>query len=284
MSFQSKFLLATILAFSFLVHANPSQVTHSLVQTYTSEYGPVVMKDVFFNHKSGQVFGRGDEFLGPKEVVLTFDDGPDAKTTPVILETLKKYNIRAIFFVLGRRVEQSYGREILKRIAYDKHAIANHSYSHPGFKGMYAKAGEPAVRQQIVGTQQMIKDTVGFVYPYFRFPGGTFHTDLNNILNSYGLSNWKWNLDSFDYLDCAKTEGTKCVQKFTEAQLVANTISNIKNGLKKNDRGILLFHDIKPQTVKALPEILKHLISEGYTFVLPHPDDVNLLEKSPILK
>lgn len=170
------------------------------------------------------------------------------------------------------------------RIADEKHAIANHSYSHPGFKGLYAKTGEVDVRKQIVGTQQLIKDTVGFVYPYFRFPGGTFNSELNSILTTYGLSNWKWNLDSFDYLDCAQTVGTKCVKKFTEDEMAVNAINNIKKGLKKNDRGILLFHDIKPQTVKALPKILEYLITEGYTFVLPHPEDISLLEYSPILK
>lgn len=284
MNFKSKIAFVVILMVGTLTYAQSPQVTHVLEQNYTSEFGNVNMKDVFFKHKPGQVFGRADEILNSKEVILTFDDGPDKQTTPIILDTLKKYNIRAIFFVLGRRIEQGNGREILMRIADEKHAIANHSYSHPGFKGLYAKTGDVEVRKQIVGTQQLIKDTVGFVYPYFRFPGGTFNSELNSLLTSYGLSNWKWNLDSFDYIDCAHTVGAKCLKKFTENEMVENAIKNIKNGLKKNDRGILLFHDIKPQTVKALPYILEYLITEGYTFVLPHPENISELERSPILK
>lgn len=119
-------------------------------------------------------------------------------------------------------------------------------------------------------------------YPYFRFPGGTFNNELNEALKNYGLSNWKWNVDSFDYLDCAETIANKCVKKYSVDEMSRNIILNIKKALNKTDRGILLFHDIKPQTVKALPEILEYLIKEGYTFVLPHPDDESVLTKNPI--
>ena len=62
-------------------------------------------------------------------VLLTFDDGPHPESTPVVLELLKQYNARAIFFVVGARIQRA--PHLLKIILDEGHAIGNHSYSHP---------------------------------------------------------------------------------------------------------------------------------------------------------
>lgn len=168
--FKFKIIISSLKIFTLLIIQSQSSastenysITDSVVNVYETNIGPVVMKDVYFSHQPGFVFSKGDSILNSKEVILTFDDGPDRETTPIILDTLQKYNIRSIFFVLGRRINQANGKEILKRISSEGHAVANHSYSHPGFKGMYKKNGMVPVQAEILNTQQLIWQTTGKV-------------------------------------------------------------------------------------------------------------------------
>lgn len=243
-------------------------------------------KTVFINGENGIVFGDGKEFLSDREVVLTFDDGPNPVTTPIILDILKKYRIKAVFFIVGHRIFSSpEGRAVLKRIAAEGHAIGNHSYTHPGLKGLFAYGGAPAVIAEMAGTHQAIFNTVGFVDPFFRFPGGTYNDDLQRIIRDHRLTNWKWNIDSLDYMDCAKLDaaGKKCLSKFSIPEMAENAVINVSKGLDRYKKGIVLFHDIKSQTVMALPRILDEAIRKGYTFVLPQVERTAARRDNPLL-
>ena len=80
-------------------------------------------------NESGIVYWHGD--VNQKKIALTFDDGPNSLYTPRILDILKKYKVKATFFLIGKNVE-AYPK-IAKRIADEGHCIGNHSYSHPDF-------------------------------------------------------------------------------------------------------------------------------------------------------
>ena len=106
-----------------------------------------------------------------KRAFLTFDDGPSYSVTPKILDTLKKENVKATFFVLGTMVKSN--PEILKREAEEGHYIANHGYSHV-YKNIYKN--ETAPLEEYKKTNKLIQDALenpNYNSNVFRFPGGS---------------------------------------------------------------------------------------------------------------
>src|ERR1035437_3041854 len=88
----------------------------------------------------------------PRQVRLTFDDGPSADTTPRLLDHLKELGIKATFFVVGRNIATTSGLAIIKRMAKDGHQIGNHSYSHVNLTALNAAQ----IEQEIKRTEELI--------------------------------------------------------------------------------------------------------------------------------
>ncbi|MGD8238533.1 MAG: polysaccharide deacetylase family protein, partial [Armatimonadota bacterium] len=99
-----------------------------------------------------------------KLVALTFDDGPDRKITPRILEALATHGARATFFVLGERVRRHAG--LLRRMATRGHAVGNHSFSHP------ARPSAEEAEEELHKTEQLIRGATGRPPRCFRPPYG----------------------------------------------------------------------------------------------------------------
>lgn len=99
---------------------------------------------------------RAEDKKNSKKVAyLTFDDGPSVKSTPIILDVLKKYDIKGTFFVLGKMVEQN--PKILKRVYDEGHQIGNHSYSH-NYNYLYKDSEN--FMEEIYKTENLIKSAV----------------------------------------------------------------------------------------------------------------------------
>ncbi len=177
---------------------------------------------------------------GVKKVALTFDDGPDPKVTLQILETLKKYDAKATFFMLGSRVE--YYPDIAKNVADAGHQLANHTWTHPDL----TKAGAEKVRNEINRTSSIIEEVTGKKATAFRPPYGAVNqsvrsqTDLPVVL---------WDVDTLDW------------KHRDSNQLLTNVKSHTKAG------STILMHDIHQSTADGLDGVLAYLQSEGYTFV-----------------
>ena len=92
--------------------------------------------------------------LKKRKVLLTFDDGPHPVHTLSLLNDLKRANIQATFFVVGKNLESSEGKELLRRAAAEGHQIGNHTYSHPYLTEL--QAGE--IREEILRTEKLIGD------------------------------------------------------------------------------------------------------------------------------
>jgi len=92
--------------------------------------------------------------LGGK-IALTFDDGPDPRTTPLILDTLREHDLKATFFVVGRRVAQNPG--LLRRIVEEGHTIGNHTYYHADMSRLSPKE----MRRELRSTQKAVDDALG---------------------------------------------------------------------------------------------------------------------------
>lgn len=193
-----------------------------------------------------------------KRVFLTFDDGPSKTVTPLILDLLKKEDVKANFFVLGSRVEQN--PEILKRIYNEGHFIGNHGYSHK-----YSKIYESvdSVLNEYNVTNQIIKRVLNndkFESLVFRFPGGVhggYYNDLKleaaNKLKENGIANVDWNALTNDAAGATTKEAI---------------MENFYNTTENMTSIVLLMHDApdKILTYECLPDIIHYLKDNGYKF------------------
>ena len=190
-----------------------------------------------------------------KVIYLTFDDGP-SKHTNRLLDVLKKYDVKATFFVV--KTEFS---DIIKRIAAEGHTVAMHTTSHV-YKKVYAS--EEAYFKDLHSIQKLIKDLTGQESKFLRFPGGSSNkassfnpgimTRLTKLVEEKGFRYFDWTIDSKD------TGGAK-----TPLAVCQNVISGILN--EKREYSIVLQHDIKGYSVDAVEAIIRWGLENGYTFL-----------------
>ncbi|ASS67011.2 MULTISPECIES: polysaccharide deacetylase family protein [unclassified Paenibacillus] len=182
---------------------------------------------------------------GTRAVALTFDDGPDGRTTPAILDMLKKNDIKATFFVVGTQVKQY--PDVVARIVKEGHALGNHTYHHADL----AKTGRTKTLQEIAYNDTLIERATGIIPSLFRPPYGSTSPQLKQLLRDSGRSMELWNVDTRDWA------GTSV------ATMRANVNRNVKPG------SVILMHSFgsKLHTAELLPLIIKDLKNKGYVFV-----------------
>ena len=189
--------------------------------------------------------------LGPREVVLTFDDGPWPGTTPRVLDALQRECVRATFFVLGRNAVTY--PDILRRELADGHTVAHHTWSHPLLNRIAASAAEAEIDRGIAAVDGVLygKRESQPATPFFRFPGFASSPALLDYLARrrivvFGADLWAsdWNPMSPD----------------AELRLVLHR-------LEQAHGGIVLFHDTKRQTAAMLPALLRALKTRGFRVV-----------------
>lgn len=183
-----------------------------------------------------------------KFIALTFDDGPDAKLTPKILELLEKYDAKATFFVVGERVKRY--PELVKKELAAGHEIGNHSFRHPAFETLSVNT----IKNEMDQTQQVIYQTTGHKAVLFRPPGGVYNENIINLAkqNNMQLILWSWHQDTRDW----SSPGVN--------KIVRKVLNNARNG------DIVLMHDFvyrSSQTPEALKVILPELKKRGFSFV-----------------
>jgi peptidoglycan/xylan/chitin deacetylase (PgdA/CDA1 family)/uncharacterized caspase-like protein len=193
--------------------------------------------------------------LPEKTVVLTFDDGPHYRNTPLILDILKQYDVHGYFFTVGKNLGDSDGKQvtatrneaIVKRIIDEGHLIANHSYSH----AILTKLDQSGREDEINKTNLLISKNKGSENNLFRPPYGSRDKELDALTTKDGMISVMWNIDSMDWAD-------PIPESIADRTLLE---------LDKTKKGILLFHDIHKQSVYALPTILNALAEQGYRVV-----------------
>ena len=189
-----------------------------------------------------------------KVVYLTLDDGP-SKNTQAVLDILDKYNAKATFFVTGAMPEY---KDMIKK-AYDKgHTIGMHTYSHD-----YAKvyASVDAYFQDLDQIGQLVKEEIGYVPCFIRFPGGSSNTISASYMKGIMTTlTQEVQARGYQYYDWNGSSGDGAVR--TTEQLVNQATSFHDNNI------ILLSHDseTKDTTVEALPKIIEYYQSQGYVF------------------
>ncbi len=181
-----------------------------------------------------------------KVIALTFDDGPHYKYTEEILDILKKYGVKATFFMIGANAEKH--PRLAKRVFSEGHEIGNHTYSHPHLKGL----SECDIKKEIKTSSAVIEKITGSCPTLFRPPEGFCGKEVTAAAENMGYTVILWSQDTRDW---AHT---------TPEKISSDILNNVRCG------DIILFHDfITPDTPTpaALEKIIPRLCNDGYEFV-----------------
>ena len=193
-----------------------------------------------------------------KVAYLTFDDGP-SNNTHEILDILKKYNIKATFFVLGSQVEVF--PETTNRIYNEGHYIANHGYSHK-YSTIYQSPEQ--VLNEFNQCNQIVASTINvpeYNSHLFRFPGGSVggkYAELKSqaivLLDQNNILHIDWNSLTGD------SEKTNPTEEYL--------MNNIQKTTEGKNSLVVLMHDAQAKhiTAETLPKVIEYLIQQGYTF------------------
>ncbi|MDM5436308.1 glycosyltransferase [Bacillus hominis] len=190
-----------------------------------------------------------------KQVVLTFDDGPDPKYTPEILDILKEHKIKAAFFILGENAQLN--PSLVKRMYDEGHEIGNHTFKHPNV----ADTSLLRTKVELNTTQRLIQEITGHSTVLFRPP---YEADANpdssnEILPILRAQNMNYTMvaEKVDPEDWATPSTNELVKRAV-------------NPIYKGEGNVILLHDAggnRTHTVEALPIIIKDLKKHGYSFV-----------------
>src|SRR5437764_1504388 len=190
---------------------------------------------------------------GEHQVAITFDDGPDPRWTPKILDILKAANVKATFFVVGVNAERY--PELVRRIVNEGHEVGNHTYYHPNL----ALCWPEHIRLELNATQLLLETITGRATTLFRPPyaadtGPTSLSELTPLKVAEDL-NYLVVLENIDPQDWARPGADMILRRIKQ---------------QRHDGSVILLHDAggdRSQTVEALPRILDWLHTRGDTVV-----------------
>jgi peptidoglycan/xylan/chitin deacetylase (PgdA/CDA1 family) len=233
----------------------PTPPTKSACANTAMDLG--VSRIVEIDTSTGPLFGaisvetREPRFLGPKEVVLTFDDGPMPAVTRPILDTLDKFCTKATFYSVGRMAiaYPAMTREIMAR----GHTLGTHTWSHP--LNLKRLSLTRAIDEIEKGHAAVTMAAGQPIAPFFRFPGLSDSGPMLKHLQGRGIGAFTVDVVSNDsYISDAD-------------RLLQRTLREVET----HDGGIVLFHDIKAVTARILPRFLTELKLRGYKVVHIRP-------------
>jgi peptidoglycan-N-acetylmuramic acid deacetylase len=174
--------------------------------------------------------------------VLTLDDGP-GRYLPQILDVLKTEDVPAVFFWQTRLL---YPERPWRRVLEEGHMIGSHSCRHPDLRKMEYQEQY----KELFNSKQKLENTIGQPIRYFRPPFGQYDNGTLRALKELDMTPVMWSIASLDW-----------ELKTHPKQIVFNVVSNLEEG------AIILLHEL-PQTLLVLPELIRQITNEGYSFSL----------------
>ena len=193
-----------------------------------------------------------------KMAYLTFDDGPEGKNTPAILDILRDQGVKGTFYVVGTYC-YIHPKVVLRMFA-EGHAIGNHSYGHD-YNKLYPYVG--GFLEEMFSTERVLREIIGYRPLIIRAPGGKaghFTSAFPPALKEAGLAAHDWNVCIDDAVHGHPTA----------ADFVNKVATQTASG---RNPAIVLMHCSygKEETVKALPQIIQLLRERGYSFGVMTP-------------
>ena len=181
---------------------------------------------------------------------LTFDDGPDPRTTPRLLDVLAAHAVPAVFFLWGDHVRDH--PDVVRDVCAAGHVLGNHSMHHDDL----ASGSAADVRDDLLETNAAIAAAApGVPVPWFRAPYGSWGASPGTAA-ALGMQPLGWQLAVGDW----------------EPPGVDELVRRVETGIEPG--GVLLLHDgggDRTQTVDAVERLLPRLLADGWSFTLPAP-------------
>jgi peptidoglycan/xylan/chitin deacetylase (PgdA/CDA1 family) len=173
---------------------------------------------------------------------LTFDDGPNNTTTLEVLDNLKQLDLKATFFELTTNIISNLN--VTKKQKKLGMEVENHSYTHP----VLTKLGQKSLEKEIISSSEKMESLLGERPKFFRCPygAGVSTQRVRQMIASQNMIHVFWTVDTLDWQD-----------KNPES-----IFNRALNQMKQLKRGIILFHDIHPQSVIASKMLMEYLKKE----------------------
>lgn len=230
---------------------NVEYLSSILTARLTSETYPHISNQDFINKVVKDRKPPLPVSLDKPIVYLTFDDGPN-RYTSVHLQILREYKVKGTFFFIGEDVQRH--PSIASQTFLDGHYLGLHSMTHEKNK-VYANAG--AFMKEMQTENDLLKKLTGHTSTLVRAPyGSTPHvtSSMRELLKRNGYKMWDWDVDTVDWK----------IKEENFTQIVKNVQVGVEKArLAKDKQIVVLFHD-RPQTNKALPQIIEWLKKQGY--------------------
>jgi len=250
------FLLLFVFTNASLALLYPFAVARFLLVALIYAAGTGVMLFLLFHPRNQWLVANRSRVKGGDSVALTFDDGPNPVCTPRLLDLLKEKEVKATFFVVGRRADQY--PEIVQRAWAEGHLVENHTWSH---SPLFCFLLPGKLRAEIERGGESIRRICGFRPRYFRSPVGLRHPLLRPYLKEAGLEYISWSVRTRDTLIGDSTV------------LAERILSKVAGG------DIILLHDHLRAGANAmletLPRVIDTLRERGFQFVLVGPHDAD---------
>jgi peptidoglycan/xylan/chitin deacetylase (PgdA/CDA1 family) len=191
------------------------------------------------------------DFLRLREVVLTFDDGPQVNTTHAILDALAAQCVKATFFSVGKMAAGL--PEILRDVAKAGHTVGTHTWAHIEIRKL--KTEEEWKAEIEKGMSAARRAIGGPIAPFFRYPSLKDTPESLEYLKTRNVAVFSTDIDSFDFT----------------LRNPERLVKNVMDKLERKGKGIVLMHDIQPATAKAVPTLLAEMKAKGYKIVHMKP-------------
>jgi len=199
---------------------------------------------VFFGKSSRKIPVYGVEVKGERKVIaLTFDAAWGADKTQGIIDTMKKYDAKGTFFLVGFWLDK-FEKET-KAIAEAGFDIGNHSRNHLNMP----KLSDDEIRAEIEYVNDRVNELTGFKPTYFRAPFGDYSDRLMSAIEELDMVGVQWSIDSLDWKGLSARE------------IFNRVVPKAKSG------DIVLFHNNSDHVLDALPLVLSALKEQGFEFV-----------------
>lgn len=196
-----------------------------------------------------------------KLVVLTFDDGPAPGHTEFILDTLKRHQIRAAFFMIGEQAQRH--PELVARVAAEgHHLIGNYSWDHPNFHSIDAA-------EQALEVEKSEGVLINKMSPrLFRYPYGNSSCETNELLHRNGYKIVGWHIDSCDWAfdKSGIVDAKEAAICGVLPQFHKDYVGHVLSALRAHNGGIILMHEIHPNTLQKLDAIITAALEDGFVF------------------
>ena len=209
-----------------------------------------VERTVQIDTTGGPGFGfeqfKAYDFLQPKEVVLTFDDGPWPHNTPEVLAALAAQCTKALFFPIGKHA--MWHPEILKQVAAAGHTIGSHTWSHKNLAKLPFEEAKDEIERGVSAVRAALgKPEASF----FRFPALRATPEILKYLGERNIGIFSTDLDSFDF----------------KWRHNGKLVPHVMHKLEKTGKGIILMHDFQRATAHDIGDLLAALKAKGYKVV-----------------